>query len=320
MNTPELGKLHQVHLRTIWSDEAGDFTPWLARPENLRELGETLGLSLEPEDEEVPVGPFSADILCKDTADGSWVVIENQIEKTDHRHLGQVLTYAAGLEAKTMVWVAAKFTEEHRAALDWLNENTKDEIAFFGVEIEVWRIGNSTPAPKFNIVSKPNDWSRSVKEVAEGKVSPHKKIQQRFWDAFATYMQANESPLQCTKPLPQHWMNISIGRSGFKLSAVVSAWNSETNQTGPEIRAEVVIFRDGAKRDLDALLKQRGELEKKFGGPLTWHHQEGKNMCRIYTRKDADFRDEDCWGDQCAWLREKLEALNNAFGPAIKQL
>lgn len=158
-SVPSLGELVEVPLREIWSDEAASFTPWLAKPEHLKKLGDTLGMELEPEDEEVSVGPFSADILCKDTVDGSWVVIENQIEKTDHRHLGQILTYAAGLGAKTLVWVASKFTEEHRAALDWLNEHTSDEISFFGLEIEVWRIGDSAPAPKFNIVCKPNDWS-----------------------------------------------------------------------------------------------------------------------------------------------------------------
>jgi len=147
MNDETLGRLEQVELRTIWVNEAVDFTPWLARPENISELAKTLGLELEVEGQEGPVGPFRADILCKDVGTDAWVLIENQLEKTDHGHLGQLLTYAAGLQAVTIVWVAARFTEEHRAALDWLNEITKDDVRFFGLEIELWKIGSSPAAP-----------------------------------------------------------------------------------------------------------------------------------------------------------------------------
>ena len=135
-----LGRLEQVELRSIWANEAGDFTPWLAQEDNLRLLGDTIGIELELEERERAVGPFSADILCKDTVGGAWVVIENQLERTDHTHLGQLITYAAGLKAATIVWIASRLTEEHRAALDWLNEITDGKFQFFGLEIEVWKI------------------------------------------------------------------------------------------------------------------------------------------------------------------------------------
>jgi len=125
-----LGRLEKIGLREVWLDEAADFTPWLARPENLRLLGETIGIVLECEAQEKEVGPFRADILCKDTTTGSWVLIENQLERTNHTHLGQLLTYAAGLDAVTIVWITQRFTEEHRAALDWLNEKTEEGINF----------------------------------------------------------------------------------------------------------------------------------------------------------------------------------------------
>ena len=157
----ELGRLKQVELRDIWGNEAQHFTPWLAAEENLSVLADTLDMELELEDQEMDVGQFRADILCKNADGGSWVLIENQLERTDHRHLGQLLTYAAGLHAVTICWIAKNFTEEHRATLDWLNEITDGRFQFFGLEIEVWKIGNSLPAPKFNVVSKPNDWSRS---------------------------------------------------------------------------------------------------------------------------------------------------------------
>lgn len=144
-----LGRLTRVELREIWTAEASGFTPWLARPENLEILGETLGMDLELEAQERPVGPFRADILCKDVGTDQWVLIETQLERTDHLHLGQLLTYAAGLQAVTIVWVAAGFTEEHRATLDWLNKITDESFQFFGLEVELWRIGDSPAAPKF---------------------------------------------------------------------------------------------------------------------------------------------------------------------------
>jgi hypothetical protein len=152
MAAPDLGRLQRLPLREVWKSESGDFTPWLAQEENLRLLGETIGLDLELESRERDVGPFRADLLCKNTVDDSWVLIENQVERTDHTHLGQILTYAAGLEAVTVVWVAERFTEEHRAALDWLNENILEKFAFFGLEVELWRIGDSPTAPKFNVI------------------------------------------------------------------------------------------------------------------------------------------------------------------------
>src|SRR5688500_16692480 len=138
-----LGRLQSVDLRSVWASECTHFTPWLAQAENLELIGEAIGVELELEAQEKRVGPFRADILCKDTITNSWVLIENQIEPTDHCHLGQLLTYAAGLQAATIVWVAGKVREEHRAALDWLNEITGERFNFFGLEIELWRIGDS---------------------------------------------------------------------------------------------------------------------------------------------------------------------------------
>jgi hypothetical protein len=143
MSGYNLGKLVKIELRDIWQSESSHFTPWLAREENLLTLGETLGLELELEAQERAVGPFRADILCKDIATNAWVLIENQLERTDHTHLGQLLTYASGLEAVTIVWIAARFTEEHRSTLDWLNRITDETFRFFGVEVELWRMGVS---------------------------------------------------------------------------------------------------------------------------------------------------------------------------------
>ena len=163
MSVPNLSRLERIDLREAWRSEPADFTPWLAQEENLALLGTTLGIALEPEATEKSVGPFSADILCRVPGEDHWVLIENQLETTDHTHLGQIITYAAGLDALTVIWVAAGFVDEHRAALDWLNENTAEGLNFFGVEVELWRIGDSPLAPRFNVVSKPNAWTKRVR-------------------------------------------------------------------------------------------------------------------------------------------------------------
>jgi hypothetical protein len=150
-----LGRLERCDLKTVWAHEAFDFTPWLAQRDSLQLLGDTLGLDLEPEAIEEPVGPFRADILCRDVSADQRVIIENQLGRTDHGHLGQLMTYAAGLEAVTIIWIAASFTDEHRAALDWLNRISADSVRLFGLEVELWRIGSSLAAPRFSVVAKP---------------------------------------------------------------------------------------------------------------------------------------------------------------------
>lgn len=317
-----LGRFQKVELREVWLSESSDFTPWLAQEENLNLLAEAIGLELELEAQEKDVGPFRADILCKDTTTDNWVLIENQLARTDHSHLGQLLTYAAGLNAVTVVWIAERFTAEHRATLDWLNERTDDKINLFGLEIELWRIGESAVAPKFNIVSQPNDWSRTVREAAagNGEVSTHKKLQSKFWTAFKQYMETKGSIVRCQRPLPQHWANYAIGRSGVHLTSIVSLWDAETAVKDPEIRAQLVLNGPNAKQEFAALERQKDAIEKALGFNLTWHNPDGKAVCRLYTRWKTDFRDEAQWPEQFEWLRQRLEVMHKVFAPIMKNL
>ena len=322
MNT-QLGRLEKVtNIRDIWDTEDKDFTPWLAEEGNISLLGDTIGLSLEVEAQEKAVGPFRADILCKDTADDSWVLIENQLEKTDHKHLGQLMTYASGLKAVKIVWIATKFTEEHRSSLDWLNQITDDTFNFFGLEIELWKIGNSSIAPKFNIISKPNDWSRSVVAASKSaELTDSKLLQRDYWQAFSDFMETKESSLNHTKPLPQHWMNISIGKSGIHLCSIASFLNSETNSwDGGEIRAEVYLHGNNSKSYFSQLLEKKDNIENSLGEPCIWYNPEDKKSCRIYLRKSAKIKDKSDWDNQHEWLLEKLEALANAFKPELPNL
>ncbi|MEW6114428.1 MAG: DUF4268 domain-containing protein [Thermodesulfobacteriota bacterium] len=321
MGATDLGRLERVSLRMVWASESEHFTPWLGQEENLRLLGETIGLELELDDQEKDVGPFRADLLCKNTLDDTWVLIENQLERTDHGHLGQLLTYAAGLEAVTIIWVAERFTDEHRAALDWLNEKTDDGVNFFGLEVELWRIGDSPIAPKFNIVSKPNDWTKRVQNAAikGGELSSHKQTQLRFWTAFKEYMDAN-SKIRCQKPAPHHWLNSGIGRSGFHLDSVASYWDSTTNAKGSEIRVDLVITGPQAKEHFAALESERPAIEQELGEKVHWHNPENAQMCRIYVRESADWLDESQWPGQHEWLRKQLELFTKVFKPRIKKV
>lgn len=323
MTTPmALGRLEKVDPRLAWKSEPQDFTPWLAREENLSLLGETIGLELELEATEKSVGPFSADILCKEKAEDRWVLIENQLERTDHTHLGQIITYAAGLNAVIVVWISTLITEQHRAALDWLNQISEENVNFFGLEIELWRIGDSPVAPKFNVVSKPNDWSKAVIPAsASVELTEAKQLQLEFWMAFHDFAKERGTKVTPTRPLPQHWMNLAIGRSGFGLTAIASLWDSETESyDSNEVRAEVSVTVNDAKKYFGLLTSEASTIESELGYPLTWHDPPNANACRVYVRRPANLRDATTWPELHQWLLERLEELKEVFGPRIRDL
>ena len=319
-DTGAMGRLERVELRDIWRTEAQDFTPWLAQEHNLAVLAETLGMELELEAQEKRVGPFSADILCINTADNdSHVLIENQLERTDHTHLGQLMTYAAGLHTVNIVWVAAKFTEQHRAALDWLNEITDVAFRFFGLEVEVWRIGDSAAAPKFNIVSKPNDWSRTVNQAAKrlaGGESTGKRAQyQLFWQALSGFFEQSKSTVRPQRIQPKHWMDFGVGRSGVKLIAILRSEKSK-------IVVSLETCGEDSRAIFDLLYDQRDSLEEELGFKLDWdcRYGYGKSDLHVCHYRDANLFDEAIWPDNIAWIKDKLEKMNDVFRPRLKTL
>jgi hypothetical protein len=325
MNKENLGRLERVNLRNIWNNESADFTPWLAKEENLELLGDTLGIELQLEAQEKDVGPFRADIVCKDTSDDSWVLIENQLEVTDHSHLGQILTYAAGLGAVTVVWIAERFTDEHRATLDWLNEISGENVQFFGLEIEVWQIGPSEKAPKFNMVVKPNDWTKGgagTTRIRESDLTEAKKHQLEFWRGFKDYIIEHSKLVKPTKPLPQHWMNIALGRSGFKLTAIASRSDSQTGSYGShEIRVELEVFdREDTKEYYGLLEQAKMEIEAEVGEPLIWYNPEKARVCRIYLRRPTNLLDDTARQEQYGWLLSKLELFHKVFAQRVRDL
>lgn len=309
--TVKLGKVVQVDVRTAWPNEAAHFTPWLASPDGLELLQDALGMDLEVEATEQFIGPFRADILAKrtDTPDEHWVLIENQLEKTDHRHLGQLLTYAAGLKAATIVWVAQDFAEEHRAALDWLNDITSEDYQFFGLQIELWQIGNSEPGPMFNVVAEPNEWTREVQHSAESAPSDLKQQQLRYWQALRSKLAERASPVRIPSAKPRHYVNVRVGRSGTWISAIAQSQRKA-------ISVEFLFRGPPGKVWFDELLAHRQAIEERVGAPLDWQRMEGKKRSRVsLQRDDLDPTDESQWSMQHDWLMETLEKFREVFGP-----
>jgi hypothetical protein len=309
-----LGKLQRVDVRKIWGrGEEYAFTPWLSEPGNLALLGETLGMDLEFVDREVRVGRFEADIVAKDL--DTTVVIENQLERTDHDHLGKLLVYASGLEAKVTIWIAREVTDEYRNALDWLNENTREGVNFFGVEIEMWRIGESAPAPKFNLVCQPNEWKKTLaggSSVAAAAPTETKQIQLEFWTQFAQSLADHNSFLTRRKPHGQHWYDFAIGRGGFNLTLTIVTPRSQ-------LGCELYINHPRSKLAFQLLRAQKREIEAELG-ELDWRELPSKHACRILQYKDGNLEPRSGWPALHALLKERAESFHKVFAPRVQAL
>lgn len=303
----ELGHLSTVNLRDAWPDEPKHFTPWLAAPENLALLGETLNIELEPGSTEESVGEFSADIVCTEASTGATVLIENQLERTDHVHIGQVLTYAAGLNAVTVVWIARTFREEHRAALDWFNQITNDRYRFFGIEIGLVKIGDSDPAPTFTVVAKPNDWSRGIRQQADSNLA-NSDLHHQFWTKLSLYVKESDIDISVGNPPRWNWMGARVGTHGPWLNAV-------RLQKPISLRVEL-HFKDERFRPayLAALDQQRADIEGELGFELNWDN------ARISVTVPNDPRDKGDWPAQVEWFADMLQKFDRTFRHRIEAI
>lgn len=310
-----LSKLTKVPLRDAWRHEANDFTPWLAKPENLDELAKTLGLSeLGFVAAEHWVGDFKLDILCTDGEEK--VIIENQLDETDHKHLGQILAYAAGVEARKIIWIAETFRPEHSAALQFLNENTTDDLSFFGVQIELWRIDDSPPAPKFEVIVKPNNWTKTGREQARvaTSASPTQQLQLKFWMALVARLAKNAPQIRPQKPRPQHWLTNSIGRSGFEI-------NSTANTRDARLGVELWLPDEQAKTRFAQLKEQQQYIEDQLGFALDWQELPDSRACRIVIyRPDSSIEDEDRWDEYLDWLEQRIVIMDKVLRPIVRAL
>jgi len=313
----QISKLENVDIRSVWKNEASDFTPWLVRQENINRIGDAIGMDLTVIEDEKPVGPFSADIFCKDENSDSFVVIENQLEISDHKHLGQLLTYATGLNATSIVWIASEFEDEHRATLDWLNEHTGPEINFFGIKLEAVKINESPIAPNFRIVCQPNNWIKSrnntgYRRYGNGRLTENRKLQQDFWSSLNNQLAKNKSFLSRRKPVAHAWHGFSTGSSEAALEAVLKTRKEE-------ITAQIIIRSN--KSLYNFLEDDKEKIESEFGEALDWRPMPNNSSSRIEIHKsNFDLENEEEWNDHISWLIVKLEKLHKVFSPRIKQL
>jgi hypothetical protein len=304
----QLGKLEKVDIREIWKKEAKDFTTWLAREDNLTLLSDEIGISMNLIKTEAGVGKFSADILAEESNTGRKIVIENQLEQTDHDHFGKLFTYGSGLDAGILIWICKHVREEHRQAIDWLNEKTDNTLQIFVIKMEAWKIDDSKPAPKFQIICSPNDWARTVKDTSidSNKLSETNLRQLDFWTEFNTYMSENNPGFKSRKPQPQHWYDIAIGSSQAHISLTISFSKNF-------IRSE--LYMPDNKDLFQKLANNKDAIEKDLDlSNLSWNALPKAKASSISIRKTTPpLKDDGNWASCFEWYAEIIKKFNNVF-------
>ena len=268
-----IGKLAEVNVRELWKHEQYDFSNWLAKDENIEMLNDILGLTLIDVEKEAYVGSYRCDLCAIDETTGIKVIIENQLESSNHEHLGKIITYASGLDANFIVWIVKDAREEHRSAMEWLNNNTNNELNFFLIELHAYKIGDSLPAPKFETIEKPNDFIKSTKKVS-GSNDINKSQSERFefWTKLNELIIARGKPFKVRKATTDHWYNIAIGTSKACLS--VTLVNKERF-----IGVELYIHED--KNLFDLLFSKKEEIENELATVLDWRRLDNNKASRI---------------------------------------
>jgi hypothetical protein len=303
----KLGTLKRLDLREYWKHEALDFTKWLSESENIALLSDEIGIGIEVTQTEASVGRFNVDILAQEENTGRKIIIENQLEMTDHSHLGQLITYAAGLEAQYVIWIVREVREEHRQAVDWLNEHTDEEISFFLVGLQLWQIEDSPPAPKFYVISRPNEWKKSVRTSAqEGALTDTTTKQLEFWQQLKEFAAEKHPELKLRTPRPQHWFDVAIGRSDCHVCLIVDSRQDK-------VRCELYI--SDSKELYKDLLDSKDQIEKELGlvGQMEWRELPGKKASRIQALHSFKFDDATTWNNAFQWLSETALKFRKVF-------
>ena len=308
----KLGKLKEIDIRKVFPHEQYDFSTWLAKEENIDELGDTLNLSLSDVETEKFVGNYRCDILCKDEITGKTVLIENQLEPTNHDHLGKIITYASGLDAAVVIWVVASARDEHASAIEWLNKHTDEDVSFFLVEVHAYTIGDSEPAPQFRIVEQPNDFSKSVKALAEkGELNESQKQRLNFWNMFNDVIDARGNPFNKRKATTDHWYAVALGSSKCHISI---------DLVNKEHRIRVGLWIADSKDLFDFLYEHKDEIEKTAGMELNWDRLEGKKASVICVNiKGLNYNKQDNYNELMNKAIDYVIAQRDAFTPFIQE-
>lgn len=277
-----IGKLKEVDIRELWKHEQYDFSEWLSKKENIENLNEILGLTLVDISKETYVGTYRCDLFAKDETTGIKVIIENQLEISNHDHLGKIITYASGLDAKVVVWIVKEAREEHRSAIEWLNNNTNSNVNFFLIEIHAYKIGNSDPAPMFQVVEQPNDFIKNNKSTNRDE-SMNKSQSQRieFWNQFNNVVIERGKPFNIRKATTDHWYNIAIGTSDAHIDITLVNKDSLIG---------VELYITDNKELFDKLYSRKDEIEEELGFQLDWRRLDNSKASRIvYHIKGLNF-------------------------------
>lgn len=293
----ELGKLEKIELREVWRHEALDFTRWLARKENIALLSKEIGIDIEVIETEMSVGRYNVDIYARDTESNKKIVIENQLENTNHDHLGKMLVYAAGLDADIAIWIVKDVNEEHRQAVEWLNDNSFEKINIFLVKVELWQIDNSPIAPKFQVICEPNNWAKVLKQQSKENVSDLELKQMEYWQGFVDYAKSKDKTYISQRPSIYNWYVIRIGSSDYKIKLVHSV-NSDM------IRCQLEIFNDEIYKKLE---QYRTEIDNKING-LEWEYLEDRKVNRISCNNSS--KDN---ASSYVWLLDMVDRFKEVF-------
>lgn len=290
-------------LRSVWPHEALDFTPWLA--DNIDMLADAVGLDITVDETESSVGDFNVDIYASETGRDRKIIIENQLEDTNHDHLGKLITYASGKSADIIIWVVKRAREEHKAAIEWLNAHTDEKIAFFLCEIKLYKIGNSEPAVKFEVIERPNDWAKEIKKADNNSPRHQKRLE--YWTAFNDYAFKNSDyakQFKPRKPSTDHWMDVSIGSSAAHLSITMI---QKRNETGVE------LYISDDKELFKQLRDKKDSIEKEAGITFDWQELPEKKASRVIVTNPADFDNPSKWPSQFDWIIDTMVKMKKAF-------
>lgn len=304
---PALGKMQEIKdLRTVWPHEATDFTPWLAEEENMNLLADAVGLEIAVDETESSVGDFNVDIFASEVGTERKIIIENQLEDTNHDHLGKLITYASGKGADVVIWVVKHARAEHRAAIEWLNNHTDENIGFFLVEVKLYRINGSDPAPMFDVVEKPNDWTKEAKK-ASGTINQTQQNRLEYWTAFNDYAFKHSvfaKTFKPRKPSTDHWMSLSIGSSAAYFDLLQER---SRNAIGVE------IYIDDSKALFHTLESHKDEIEAETGVEFEWMELPDRKASRILVEKAVDYEDKSEWPMQFDWMMDVSIKLKKAI-------
>lgn len=306
----KLGKLKEIDIRTVWAHEQYDFSKWLATEENIKELGDVLNLSLTEIETEKFVGSYRCDIVCKDEITGKSVLIENQLEPTNHDHLGKIITYASGLDASVVVWVVASAREEHASAIEWLNKHTTSDVDFFLIEVHAYTIGDSAPAPMFKVIEQPNDFAKSVKSLANsGDLNESQVRRLEFWNMLNDALDQKGKPFNKHKATTDHWYTVAVGSSQCYIS--IDLMNKEH-------KIRVGLWVTDNKEMYDMFYSHREEIEAAFGETLDWDRLDNKKASIFSTSiPGLNFNKQDNYPELIDLAIEKTVKLREAVKPFL---